>query len=229
MHLLTKPAKSAALCRASIKTSLRTAMALSTVASSPSSAQEQHRRLAEQSSQLPTQNFRLEAIKSVGLTQLRNHTQNLVSRTRVPLFEENVLDAHGQPRQSIAQKQESSRLESTIIEALFHYSSTHSTFSIQGQCIDVLGVEVSPDLKHARVYWCLPHGIDLQHLPHSKVEHLVTKMQQILDERGGKIQALVHTRLRAYYPPKIKWVASLHVSRDMKRGVSLETGKRKWT
>lgn len=180
-----------------------------------------------QSSQIPTKNIRLEAIKSVGMTQLHNHTQDLISRTRQPLFEDNMLDAHGQQRQSIAQKQESNRLESALISTLAYYSSKHTTFSVRGQCIDVLGVEVSPDLKHARVYWCLPLGIDLRNLPHSKLEAAVKKMQQILDEKGGKIQALVHSRLRSYYPPKIKWVASEHVSKDLKRGVSLESGKKK--
>mmetsp|Transcript_33197 Transcript_33197/g.56416 ORF Transcript_33197/g.56416 Transcript_33197/m.56416 type:complete len:238 (+) Transcript_33197:68-781(+) len=190
----------------------------------------QHKHFEEHSSQqLFTKNIRLEAIKSVGMTQLHNHTQDLIARTRQPLFEENLVDAHGHQRQSIAQIKESNRLESALIDALAHYSSKSTTFSIGGQCIDVLGVEVSPDLKHARAYWCLPLSIDLQKLPHANLEKLVRRMQQILDERGGKIQALVHSRLRSYYPPRIKWVASEHVSRDLKRGVSLEKGRRKWT
>jgi len=205
---------------------LRDRLSLSTI-SSPSHPKGEEQQ--SQSTQLPARNTRLEAIKSVGITQLHNHTQDLISRTRQPLFEENPYGAHGHQRQSIAQLQESTRLESALIDALAYYSSKHTTFSIRGQCIDVLGVEVSPDLKHARAYWCLPHGIDLHSLPHSKLEQIVRKMQQILDERGGKIQALVHSRLRAYYPPKIKWVASEHVSKDLKRGVSLESGKKKWT
>jgi hypothetical protein len=60
------------------------------------------------------------------------------------------------------------------------------------------------------------------------LEQVVTRMQQILDEHGKKIQALVHSRLRAYYPPKLQWVAAEHVSKDLKRGVSIEKGKRKW-
>eukprot|EP00585_Thalassiosira_rotula_P001633 CAMPEP_0196152876 /NCGR_PEP_ID=MMETSP0910-20130528/36260_1 /TAXON_ID=49265 /ORGANISM="Thalassiosira rotula, Strain GSO102" /LENGTH=253 /DNA_ID=CAMNT_0041416561 /DNA_START=78 /DNA_END=836 /DNA_ORIENTATION=- len=180
------------------------------------------------SSHLPTKNIRLEALKSVGITQLHNHTQDLISRTRQPLFEINNTDIHGNERQSIPQLQESARLESALIDALASYSSKYTTFSIRGHSIDVLGVEVSPDLKNARAYWCLPHSLDLDRLPQSKLEQVVKRMQQILEEKGGKIQALVHTRLRAYYPPKIKWVASEHVSKDLKRGVSLESGKKKW-
>lgn len=175
-----------------------------------------------------TRNIRLEAIKSVGITQLHNQTQDLISRTRQPLFEDDLLDPHGQKKPSIAQIQEANRLESVIIDVLAEYSSKHTTFSVKGHCIDVLGVEVSPDLKHARVYWCLPHSLDLRAIPHDKLEMLVKRMQQILDERGGKIQGMVHTRLRHYYPPRIKWVPAEHVSKDLKRGVSLESGKKKW-
>jgi len=101
----------------------------------------------------PTKNIRLEAIKSVGITQLHNTTQDLISRTRQPLFEESLVDAQGQKKKSIAQIQEGNRLESAIIDALAHYSSKHNTFSVGGQCIDLLGVEVSPDLKQCRAFW----------------------------------------------------------------------------
>ena len=72
----------------------------------------------------------------------------------------------------------------------------------------------------------LPLSLDLHKIPQSKLEQLVRKMQKILDDKGGKIQGLVHTRLRAYYPPRIIWVAAEHISKDLKRGVSLE--KKKW-
>ena len=106
-----------------------------------------------QQQQYPTKNIRLEAIKSVGITQLHNTTQDLISRTRQPLFEESLVDAQGQKKKSIAQIQEGNRLESAIIDALAHYSSKYNTFSVGGQCIDLLGVEVSPDLKQCKAYW----------------------------------------------------------------------------
>lgn len=172
-------------------------------------------------------NFRLDVIKSAGLSQLHNQTQDLISRTREPLVL-NEQDFEQIKEPSIPQKQEAARLEPVIIEALALYSSRHDTFCIRGDCIDILGVEVSPDLKMARVYWCLPYSLDIGKLPHQKLEQVVTRMQQILDEHGKKIQALVHSRLRAYYPPKLQWVAAEHVSKDLKRGVSIEKGKRKW-
>ena len=106
-----------------------------------------------QQQQYPTKNIRLEAIKSVGMTQLHNTTQDLISRTRQPLFEESLVDAQGQKKKSIAQIQEGNRLESAIIDALAHYSSKYNTFLVGGQCIDLLGVEVSPDLKQCKAFW----------------------------------------------------------------------------
>ena len=174
----------------------------------------------------PPQNIKLEAIKSVGITQLHNHTQDIIARARQPLFEDDPVDAHGNKRQSIAQIQEASRMESALLDALAHYSSTNSTFSVGGHCIDVLGVEVSADLKQARAYWCLPRSLDLHTIPDLKIRQLVMGMQQILEERGGKIQGLVHARLRAYHPPKIVWVAAEHVSKDLTRGVSLDSRRK---
>lgn len=177
---------------------------------------------------LPTKNIKLEAIKSMGLTQLHNHTQDLISRTRVPLFDDQLLDAYGHKRPSIAQLQEASRLESALIDALEHHSSKRSTFVVGGLSIEVLGVEVSPDLKLARAHWCLPRGLDLHTIPDHKIERALKRMQKTLEERGGEIQRLVHSQLRAYHPPRIVWVAAQHVSKDLKRGVSLDGSKTKW-
>jgi ribosome-binding factor A len=196
-----------------------------------SSTNEYDNTQSQQSTQVPpdvtSKNFRLDVIKSAGLSQLHNQTQDLISRTRESLLlndNNNEDTAHT----SIPQKQEAARLESTIVEALNLYSSKHDTFSIRGDCIDILGVEVSTDLKVARVYWCLPYSLDIREIPHKNLEQVVKRMQDRLDDKGSKIQALVHTRLRAYYPPKLQWVAAEHVSRDLKRGVSLEMGRKKW-
>ncbi|KAK1747782.1 hypothetical protein QTG54_001745 [Skeletonema marinoi] len=183
----------------------------------------------DEQQQSPHINVRLEAIKSAGMTQLHNQTQDIISRTKQPLFEDaDLVDIYGNKKQSIAQIQEAARIESAVHDALATYASRYNTFNVKGQVIDVLGVEISPDLKQARVYWCLPRVLDLKGLPSSKLEEVVRRMQKILDERGGKIQGIVHSRLRAYYPPKLKWVAAEHVSKDLKRGVSLEKGKKKW-
>lgn len=167
-------------------------------------------------------NIKLEAIKSVGITQLVNHTQDLITRARQPLFEDDPVDENGHTKQSIAQIQESTRMESAILDALSHYSSRHNTFSVGGQCIEVLGVEVTPDLKTAKTYWCLPRSLDLHAIPDIKIKALITRMQQQLTEQGGKIQGLAHARLRAYHPPKIVWVPAEHVSKDLMRGASFD-------
>lgn len=192
--------------------------------------EEHHRQRSSENEQtlFPTKNMKLEAIKSMGLTQLHNLTQDLISRTRIPLFDDNLVDAYGHKRPSIAQIQEASRLESALIDALENHSSKRSTFAVGGLCIEVLGVEVSPDLKLARAYWCLPRGLDLHNIPDHKIELALKRMQKTLEERGGEIQGLVHKQLRAYHPPKIVWVAAEHVSMNLKRGVSLDGSRRKW-
>ena len=80
-----------------------------------------------------SKNYRLEIIKSAGLAQLHNQTQDLISRTHEPLLF-NDRDEDGVKPVSIPQKQEAARLEleSTIVEALAAYSSKHDTFSIRG-------------------------------------------------------------------------------------------------
>ena len=211
-----KAALSSVVCATSTAKVIRCAASFSLSTLSDGEEEDCHEQQPSQQV-FPTKNVRLEAIKSVGITQLHNTTQDLIARTRQPLFEENPLDAHGQKKQSIAQIQESNRLEKAIIDAVAHYSSKHNTFLVGGQCIDVLGVEVSHDLKQAKAYWCLPRSLDLHNIPQPKLELLVKKVQKRLDERGGKIQGLVHTKLRAYYPPRIVWVAAEHVSKDLKR------------
>ena len=66
---------------------------------------------------LPAKNLRLEAIKSVGLTQLVHATQDLVARTRQPLFVDDPVDARGRKRPTITQTQKEIRLESALVEA----------------------------------------------------------------------------------------------------------------
>jgi len=171
----------------------------------------------------PRINVQLEAIKAAGLTQLSYQTQDLISRSRQKLFfdEENIDPITGKPKRTIAQIQEAARLETAVTEAFVHYSSKLTTFSIRGHCINILGVEVSTDLRTAEVFWCLPLSLDLEKLPHNILEKLVKGMQKLLDKRGGKIQGLVHTRLRSYYPPKLRFVPGEHVSKDLKRRVSI--------
>lgn len=170
----------------------------------------------------PPVNIKLEAIKAAGLTQLHNHTQDLIQRSSQPLFGDEDYDPiTGRPKLSIAQKQEASRLETAVMESFVHYSSKHTTFSIKGHVIDILGVDVSKDLRAAKVYWCLPLNLELDKLPHSKVEQLIRKMQQLLEEKGSRIQGLVHTRLGSHYTPKLSFCPGEHVSKDLSKIFSI--------
>ena len=70
---------------------------------------EQHHMKQQQHQLYSDKNIRMEAIKSVGITQLHNATQDLILRTRQPLFEDrNPLPEALQPGQTrkIASPQE---------------------------------------------------------------------------------------------------------------------------
>mmetsp|Transcript_16852 Transcript_16852/g.39173 ORF Transcript_16852/g.39173 Transcript_16852/m.39173 type:complete len:234 (+) Transcript_16852:314-1015(+) len=163
-------------------------------------------------------NIKLEAIKAAGVKQLHNFTQDLTQRSSQPLFGDEDYDpVTGRPKLSIAQKQEASRLETAVVESFVHYSSKHTTFSIKGHVIDILGVDVSQDLRAAKVYWCLPLNLDLDKLPHSKVDQLIRQMQQLLEEKGGHIQGSVHTRLGSHYTPRLSFCPGEHISRDLSK------------
>ena len=166
----------------------------------------------------PPVNVKFEAIKTAGLNQLSGHTQDLIQRSSQSLFGEEDYDPiTGRPKLSIAQKQEASRLETAVMESFVHYSSKHTTFSIKGHVIDILGVNVSKDLRAAKVYWCLPLNLELDKIPHSKVDQLIRKMQQLLEEKGGHIQGLVHTRLGSHYTPRLSFCPGEHISRDLSK------------
>ena len=68
----------------------------------------------------------------------------------------------------------------------------------------ILDVEVSRDLRDARAYWTLPFS--LVQLPDNVRAEIKKRMQAILEKRGGKLQALVHHRLRFKYNAKLRFV-----------------------
>jgi ribosome-binding factor A len=86
------------------------------------------------------------------------------------------------------------------------FSRRDATFSIKGEPIVIMDVEVSKDLKQARVYWTLPFSV--MRYDQRVVEQVKERMQQLLEKKGGKLQRLVHAQLRSYYPPKLRFVPS---------------------
>lgn len=102
------------------------------------------------------------------------------------------------------QIQEANRIHQVLDEVIDSYSKREATFTVRGDPIMLLDVEVSKDLRHARCYWTLP--FTLLDVPDETRAEVKRRMQTILDKRGGRLQALVHSKLRFYYPPRLRFV-----------------------
>ena len=99
---------------------------------------------------------------------------------------------------------EAHRINTVLLQVLDNFSKRDATFSIKGEPIVIMEVEVSKDLKQARVYYALPFNV-LKY-PKHVVQEVSRRMQELLEKRGGKLQRLVHAQLRSYYPPKLRFV-----------------------
>lgn len=149
----------------------------------------------------PIRNEALKQIKALGMTHLESTTDEVAAKTRDPLFTpENEIGP------SPDQLAEANRVYSVITDVLENLSGRDSTFSIRGEPIVIMEVEVSKDLKQARIYWSLPFSV--HKFPDNILDEVTRRMQEILQTHGGKIQRLVHARLCAYYPPKLRFVPS---------------------
>lgn len=133
------------------------------------------------------------------MPHLEATTNDVIAKTRAPLFR----PAH-EMGPSPAQLAEANRIYQVLSQVLETFSTRDTTFSIKGEPIIVMEVEVSKDLKQARVYWTMPFSV--LSYPADVVEQVKQRMQLLLEKRGGKLQRLVHAQLRSYYPPKLRWI-----------------------
>jgi ribosome-binding factor A len=140
-------------------------------------------------------------IKALGMPHLEATTLEIINKTREPLFL-----AESEMGPSPDQLAEANRIFGVLSDVMDTFSRRDATFSIKGEPIVIMDVEVSKDLKQARVYWTLPFSVTRydQHV----VEQVKERMQQLLEKKGGKLQRLVHAQLRSYYPPKLRFVPS---------------------
>ena len=144
-------------------------------------------------------NEALEAVKHAGVAHLDQTAKDVSEKTRRPLL---ISEEEKSP--AVRQLREARRIQLILEESLDVFSRKDSTFSIRGETIVVIEVEVSPDMRYARVYWSLPFSMVV--LPEGVRKEVKKIMQNRLEERGGQLQALVHGRLRFYYPPKLRFV-----------------------
>lgn len=146
-----------------------------------------------------SRNARLEEVKGLGLTHLEQTAQDVSAKASEPLF---VSEEDGRP--TVRQVKEANRIHAILDECIEAFSKKDRTFSVGGDPIMILDVEVSRDLRDARAYWTLPFS--LVQLPDNVRAEIKKRMQAILEKRGGKLQALVHHRLRFKYNAKLRFV-----------------------
>jgi ribosome-binding factor A len=144
-------------------------------------------------------NDNLRQVIAQGAPYLEETARNVMDNTRDRLFE------NKQKGPSPAQLSEAKRILETVTEVIDRIARKNQQLCVQGSPIVILDAEVSPDRRHARVFWCLP--LHFASLDEKREEALRQQMQQILDGKGGNmIQSHVFGRLRSYYPPKIRFV-----------------------
>lgn len=152
-------------------------------------------------------NKSLESIKEQGQGILEATTSDIQSKTKRHLLIED--EDHGP---TIYQLKEASKVKRLVEEAIENYTSRRgNTFCIMNEPIAIVDVEITEDLRQARVFWCLPYALllmsDNKTMNSVLREKLGARMQKILDDRGGALQGYVHSRLRSYFrPPKLRFV-----------------------
>ena len=154
----------------------------------------------------PRMNKGLESIKEQGKDILDATLSDIISKTKRRLL---IEDEDTGP--TIYQLKESMKVKRLMEDAIETYTTTNSSlFCIMNDPISIIDVEITEDLRQARVFWSLPYSImvlDDSVVNRDTREKIVVKMQSILDERGGVLQGMVHTKMRNYFrAPKIRFV-----------------------
>lgn len=120
--------------------------------------------------------------------------------TRMPLGSHEEADGPTHRQES-----ERQRLLRVVTECIDEMAQKDPCLSIQGDPIVILDIQVKPSVKSALVYWSLPYSILLsESLSFLQKELLQFRMEQVVEQRGeAKVQKLVSSVLRSYYPPKL--------------------------
>lgn len=147
----------------------------------------------------------LASVKEQGLTVLQSTTADIISKTKRRLL---LSDEDTGPTAN--QLREAARLKILVEDAVEKYTSHKGgLFCMMNEPIAIIDVEITEDLRQARVYWTLPYSVLLMDVSSDVRARAIKRMQTILEERGGVLQGIVHQKLRSYYrAPKIRFVTA---------------------
>lgn len=156
----------------------------------------------------------LQSIKYAGLKDLEQITQESISRGKQSLLSSSSSSTsnpynnnhNNQEGPSIRQLKKAKQIHRMLNEELNRLSGTELTFCIAGESIELTQVEISPDLRHARVYWTLPYA--LMDTSEQVVRSATAYMQHQLDAHGIKLKMALSRKLRqSRNVPKLRFVA----------------------
>ena len=154
----------------------------------------------------------LEQIKTNGLDEFEKMTSQAVSKSRKLLTDDNKSD-DGKEMLTIAQLRKAEHIERTLTQAIDKISRHESIFNIGGEPIDVTDVEVSSDLRYARVLWSLPFEIEKDISREVSTEErdikrdkIISKMQNVIEAKGRvRLQGLINISVKGR-APKLRFV-----------------------
>lgn len=154
----------------------------------------------------------LESIISQGRASLERTAYEIQHKTKrtkpLPASEDNT------HHKSLTHRQlsEAERILTVATECIEAYceKEPNNFWTIRGEPLVLLQVQVNSNGRLAKVFWTLPYGIllDLPRDKNHKMTYsiLVEKVKRHLQERGAEqwLSRQVHSRLRSYYAPRLR-------------------------
>lgn len=152
---------------------------------------------------IPSTLSKLENIKQAGINQLQSSAGALSSSN---VCKKQLMDDPSVRDVTIRQRRRAGQIEKILCEVLERLEHQgDETFCFEGESIEISFVEISPDLRHSRVYWSLP--FTTLGLGDDELRRLAVMMQRRLDIRGAAmLQARFSKMVRNKYPPKMKFL-----------------------
>ena len=148
---------------------------------------------------IPRKNKAIQQVKMSGLSDLEASAKEIAEKTRKSLFD-SMQDSGPDPTQ-IRESEMILRLVCDALEEIVVKGDT--TFCIRGEPVNFFDCEVNTNMRQAKIFWCLPFS--LIGIPDEIRNQVEEKMQFIFDQRGSKLQYMVHSKLRHYYPPRLRF------------------------
>jgi len=169
----------------------------------------------------------LEEIKRKGMNDLERITENAIYHSRKSLLdksknsnksrkgneEEEEDDDISSSRKgpTIRQLKRANQINEIIRDIMYnHHLYNNSSFSsrddnMNEDSIEIRDVEVSKDLRYARIFWSLPQSM-AEELSQEKLKELSLITQNRLNVQVRDIQRLVGRRINGKFVPKLRFV-----------------------